>query len=82
MEVEYELTLEDLYAFQWRGVFETPRVRRLSRRVYVYWFLALFLFAALPAIGSDGFVISRMNFTFLSSPSRSSPSPSGSWNGG
>ena len=65
MEVEYELTLDDLYAFQWRGVFETPRGRSASRRVYLYWFLALFLFAAVPAIGSDGFVISRMNFTFL-----------------
>jgi hypothetical protein len=65
MEVEYELTLEDLYAFQWRAVFASPRARRGTRKVYFLWFLAVLLFSAVPAIGADGFVISRMNFTFL-----------------
>lgn len=65
MEVEYELTLDDLYAFQWRAAFESPRSKRSTRKVYVYWFLALLLVSLLPAIGPDGFVISRMNFTFL-----------------
>jgi hypothetical protein len=60
MEVEYELTPDDLYAFQWRAAF-----RRRGRRVYLYWLLVLLLFSALPAIGPDGFVISRANFTFL-----------------
>ena len=65
MEVEYELTLDDLYAFQWRAAFTSPRSRRTRGKVYLYWFLALFLFSMVPAIGPDGFVIARANFTFL-----------------
>jgi membrane protein implicated in regulation of membrane protease activity len=65
MGVEYELTRDDLYAFQWRAIFASPRGRRVRRRVYLLWLLAVLLFAAVPAIGADGFVISRVNFTFL-----------------
>jgi hypothetical protein len=65
MEVEYVLTPDDLYAFQWRAVFRSPVARRAGRKVYAYWFLALLIFSAMPAIGPDGFVISRANFTFL-----------------
>jgi YcxB-like protein len=65
MEVEYELTLDDLYAFQWRAAFESPRSKRSTRKIYIGWFLALLLISLLPAIGPDGFVISRVNFTFL-----------------
>jgi hypothetical protein len=65
MEVEYELTADDLYAFQWQAAFRSPIGRRARRKVYAFWLLALFLFSALPAIGPDGFVISRVNFTFL-----------------
>jgi hypothetical protein len=65
MEVEYELTPQDLYAFQWRAVFASSEWRRSARKVYLGWFLAILLFSLLPAIGRDGLVISRMNFTFL-----------------
>ena len=65
MEIEYELNADDLYAFHWRSVFGTPRGRRGMRKAYVYWFLVLFLMTVLPAIGSDGFVIARVNFLFL-----------------
>jgi hypothetical protein len=65
MEVEYELTPDDLYAFQWRAVFVSPRGRRARRMVYLLWILAVVLFAAVPAIGADGFVISRMNLIFI-----------------
>jgi hypothetical protein len=65
MEIEYELTPDNLYAFQWRAVFASRRGRRAARTVYLLWFLALLLISALPAIGADGFVISRMNFSFL-----------------
>ena len=65
MEVEYELTRDDLYAFQWRAVFATPRGRRARRGSYIGWLVAVLLFSVVPAIGADGFVISRMNFTFL-----------------
>jgi hypothetical protein len=65
LEVEYEITPDDLYAFQWRAVFQSPRGRRTRRTAYVIWFLAVLLFSAVPAIGADGFVISRMNFGFF-----------------
>src|SRR5919112_4295535 len=65
MEVEYDLTADDLYAFQWRAVFATRRGWRARRTAYLLWFIAVLLFSALPAIGADGFVISRMNFTFF-----------------
>jgi hypothetical protein len=65
MEVEYELTREDLYAFQWRAAFESPRGRRIRRWVYLGWLLAIVLFAIVPAIGPDGFVLSRVSFTFI-----------------
>jgi hypothetical protein len=65
MEVEYELTRDDLYAFQWRAAITSSRGRRARRGVYLLWLLAVLLFAAVPAIGADGFVISRMNFTFI-----------------
>jgi YcxB-like protein len=65
MEVEYDLTRDDLYAFQWRAAFTSPRGRRARRTVYLLWLLALVLIAIVPAIGPDGFVISRVSFTFL-----------------
>ena len=40
MEIEYELTPDDLYAFQWRAVFLSPRGRRVRRTVYLLWVLA------------------------------------------
>ena len=58
MEVEYELTLADLYAFQWRAVYNSALGRRITRKVYLGWFLALLLFSLVPAIGPDGFVLS------------------------
>jgi hypothetical protein len=65
MEIDYELTLDDLYAFQWRAVFVSPRGRRTRRTLYLLWVLAVLLFAIVPAIGADGFVISRVSFTFI-----------------
>jgi len=65
MEIEYELTPDDLYAFQWRAVFVSPRGRRTRRTLYLLWVLAVLLFAIVPAIGADGFAISRVSFTFI-----------------
>ena len=65
LEVEYELTSDDLYAFQWRAVFASRMGRRATRTVYLLWVLAVLLFSIVPAIGPGGFVISRMNFTFI-----------------
>jgi YcxB-like protein len=65
MEVEYELTREDLFAFQWRAAFTSPRGRRIRLKTYLYLLLAIVLLSIVPAIGPDGFVISRVSFTFL-----------------
>jgi hypothetical protein len=65
MEVEYEITPDDLFAFQWRAAYRSPIVRRARRKVYIYVFLTLLLFSLLPAIGYDGFVISRANFLLI-----------------
>ena len=65
LEVEYELTPDDLFAFQWRAAFDSPLGRRTTRKAYLGWFLALLLFSIVPAIGPDGFVISRIDFKFL-----------------
>jgi len=65
MEIEYEITPDDLFAFQWRAAYRSPVAKRARRKVYLYLFLALLLFSLLPAIGYDGFVIARANFTLV-----------------
>ena len=65
MEVEYELTRDDLYAFQWRAVFESPRGRHARRLVYLGWLLAIVLYAFVPAIGPHGITLSRVSLTFI-----------------
>ena len=65
MEIEYEITRDDLYAFQWRAAFDTPRGRRARRNIYLGWLLAVVLFAIVPAIGADGFTFSRISFGFI-----------------
>jgi uncharacterized membrane protein YhaH (DUF805 family) len=52
MEVEYEITADDLFAFHWRAAFGSPRAQRARRRTYLYWFLALLVMTLLPAISS------------------------------
>ena len=65
MEVEYELTADDLYAFQWRATQRSASVRRMRRKVYIWLFVAVLLVSIVPAIGRDGFVISRVSWFFL-----------------
>lgn len=65
LEIEYEITLDDLYAFQWRANSRSPIVKRASRKTYIYLFLTFLIFALLPSITSDGFVISRANFWWI-----------------
>ena len=63
--VEYELTHDDLFAYQWRAAFTSPRARRSRRTVYLLWLVAVLLFAIVPAIGADGIMISRVSLTFI-----------------
>lgn len=65
MEVEYELTSDDLYAFQWRAAFSSSSARRARRKGYACWLLVLLAFSALSTIGTDSSLISRANLIFL-----------------
>ena len=65
MEVEYQLTAEDLYSFQWRAAYESPASRRAMRRAYALMFVTVLLLALLPAIGEGGFVMARINLLFI-----------------
>jgi YcxB-like protein len=65
LEIEYDITPDDLYAFQWRGVFHSARGRRARRNVYLGWLLAVVLFAIVPAIDVDGFAFSRISLGFI-----------------
>jgi hypothetical protein len=65
MEVEYELTRDDLFAFQWRAAFSSRIGKRTRRWAYLGWFVAIVLLAIVPAIGADGFVISRISWKFI-----------------
>ena len=68
MEIEYEITREDLLAFQWRAVFESPRGRRLRRLSYLGWALVVLLFLLVTAIGADGFTLSPLSLVFIAVP--------------
>ena len=68
MEIEYEITREDLAAFQWHAVFESPRGRRLRRLSHLGWVLVVLLFALVTFIGADGFTVSPLSLVFLAMP--------------
>jgi YcxB-like protein len=53
MEVTYQLTPDDLYAFQWRAAYLSAKSRRARRVSYLYLFLPFLVIALLPMIGSS-----------------------------
>jgi hypothetical protein len=65
MEIEYELTKEDLYAFQWRSAFTSSRARRQGWKPYAFLFIFLLLVCLLQSCGPDGFNFSLLNFAVL-----------------
>ena len=65
MEVEYELTTDDLYHFQWRACFSSPSAKRKKLKFYLYTLLVLVFLSALPAFGSDGFKLSYRSFVWI-----------------
>jgi hypothetical protein len=65
MEVEYDLTRDDLFAFQWRAAYDSPRGRRTRRKLYAGWLVAVLLFVFVPAIGPHGIEIARVSWLFL-----------------
>ena len=66
MDVEYEITPDDLYAFQLRAVQKSPMVKRTRRNTYIALLLAILVFAIVPAIGPGGFDRSRISLGFFS----------------
>jgi hypothetical protein len=65
LDVEYDITRDDLYAFQWRAAFRSATARRARRAVYLGWLLAIVLYAFLPAIGPHGITPSQVSLTFI-----------------
>lgn len=66
--MSYELTPDDLYAFQLRALQKSPIAKRSRRNMYIGILVALVIISIVPAIGSDGFVISRVSLGFLAIP--------------
>src|SRR5215208_3546675 len=65
MEIEYDITAEDLYAFQLRAVQKSPIVKRTRRNTYIALLFAILVFAIVPAIGPGGFDPSRVSVGFF-----------------
>jgi YcxB-like protein len=65
MEIEYELTREDLYAFQWRSAYSSPRARRMAWKPYFFLFIVVLLVSLMGGIGADGFTFSFVKFSLL-----------------
>src|SRR5262249_18833553 len=65
MDVDYELTADDLFAYQWRAAYLSPNSRRTRRRGYFYLLLPFLAMGLLPSVGLGGFKIPRINLLFL-----------------
>jgi hypothetical protein len=65
MEIEYEITADDLFAFQWRATNRSASGKRAKRKAYLYLFITLLIISVMPAISGDGFDITRVNYFFL-----------------
>lgn len=66
MEIEYELTPDDLYYFQLRSVKRSKYVKRSKIKLHIYLLLTLFVFGLLPAFsGRDFFDFSRASFSWI-----------------
>ena len=65
MEVEYQLTTDDLFAVHWRAAYESRRARRSRYLLYLYLFVALFIVFTVPAMTDEGYVISTPTLSFV-----------------
>lgn len=65
MEVEYEITPDDLYSFQWRAATRSRMAKRARRKAYLYLLVSFLVLALLPAIGPDGLDLSRTSFMWI-----------------
>jgi hypothetical protein len=55
MRVDYQLTAEDLFAFQWRAAYRSATARKVRRNSNLVFFAAFLLVAVTPTLGSGGF---------------------------
>ena len=65
MEVEYELTHDDLYHYHWRACTRSSFVKRAKLKVYLAVFFLFFVLTFLSGLGSDGFVFSRASLIWM-----------------
>ena len=65
MEVEYELTPDDLYHYQWRACTQSTFAKRAKLKVYLAVFFLFFVLSFLSGLGSDGFDFSRVSLIWM-----------------
>jgi hypothetical protein len=65
MDVEYELTAEDLFAFHWRAAYESTSARRMRRNGLLGVLAILLLLTFLPAISSPEFLFHWLNWLMI-----------------
>ena len=65
MEVEYQLTPDDIFHFQWRASRMSSFAKRGRFKNYLFLFLCFVGFTVLPAIDSEGFHLSYVNLTWI-----------------
>jgi hypothetical protein len=65
MEVEYELTPDDLYHFQWRAGTRSPAVKRAKLGAYLSVIFLFSLLTVLSGLGSEGFDFSRASWMWI-----------------
>ena len=65
MEVEYELTPDDLYHFHWRSGRRSPVAKRARIKAYLSLFFLFFILSFLSGLGSEGFDFSRANLLWI-----------------
>jgi hypothetical protein len=65
MEVQYELTADDLFSFHWRAAFESAIARRTRRSGLLSVFVVLLLLTFLPAISSPEFLFHWLNWVMI-----------------
>ena len=65
MEVEYELTPDDLYRYQWRASTRSPSVKRAKLGAYLSVIFLFSVLTVLSGLGADGFEFSRASWMWI-----------------
>lgn len=65
MEVEYELTHDDMYHYQWRAGIRSPSVKRTKIKLYLAILFIFSVLTFLPALDSDGFDFARITLVWF-----------------